>query len=564
MQHDLVIRGGTVVDGSGLGSYRGDVAVDDGVIVEVGRVTGRGTRELDATDAVVAPGFIDGHTHFDAQVFWDHLGTNSCWHGVTTVVMGNCGFTLAPTTPGLDGDLVLRNLEKAEDIPREVLRAGIPEWTWETYGEFRDALTRVPKAINYHGYVGHSAIRTWAMGERAFTEEASEADLEQMKNGLREALRSGALGFSTTRSPEHETADGDPVASRLATWDEVVELVHVLDEFPGSVFQFTQTGTTTLRRGAHSDELERQVHDLAASTSATIMFTVTGFQKDGKDIYEGLELVDSLNRVGRTVGHTPVRNLCTLASFEARMPFDSVPEWAEVRSLPLDEQRSILRDPDRRRSLVAAAYAGTYKQGLITETQRPDDYGELLVVRRADGPNLSVAELCGDSDPVDFIIQLALDSDFKQIFEQQISNRDFSQTYDALRHPATVIGASDAGAHVGQIASAELHTYLLAYWVRERGLFTLEQAVKMCTFDMAHAWGLEDRGLLVPGRAADLVIFDPDTVGPLPPEYVRDLPGGGRRLVQRATGIKNSIVNGVVAFSDGESTGEFAGRVLTR
>lgn len=564
MAHDLVIRGGTVVDGSGLGAFRGDVAVDEGIIVAVGPVLERGREELDATGLVVSPGFIDGHTHFDAQVFWDNLGTNSCWHGVTTVVMGNCGFTLAPTPPGTDGDLVLRNLEKAEDIPRPVLNAGIPAWTWETYGEYREVLAGIPKAINYHGYVGHSAIRSWAMGERAFEEEASPEDLARMQDGLRAALRSGALGFSTTRSPEHETAAGDPVASRNATWEEVVALVGVLDDFPTSIFQFTQTGTTTLRRGGQSDQLRRQIHDLAASSAATLMFTVTGFQKDGKDIYEGLELVDSLNRVGRVVAHTPVRNLCTLASFEARMPFDSVPEWAAVRSRSLDEQRRILSDPEQRQGLIAAAHGGRYKQGLITETQRPDDYGELLVLQRGDRPNPSVADLCGGRDPVDFIIQAALDTDLKQIFEQQISNRDFSQTLDALRHPATVIGASDAGAHVGQIASAELHTYLLAHWVRQRGDFTLEQGVKKCTADMAHAWGLSDRGRVLPGLAADLVVFDPDSIGPLPPEYVCDLPSGGRRLVQRATGIKHSVVNGAVAFTEGESTGQFAGRVLVR
>ncbi len=233
MKYDLTVRGGMIVDGTGIAAYRGDIGIVDGVIVHIGRIgNGESDVDVDASGQVVAPGFIDSHTHYDAQVFWNAQGSNSCWHGVTTVVMGNCGFTLAPNARN-DGDLVIRNLEKSEDIPGEVLRAGIPEFGWETFGEYLATVDRLPKAINYAAYVGHSALRTWAMGERAFQDEATEQDLSRMSEGIREALNAGALGLSTSRTPDHQTLSGDPVSSRLATWDELVQLVGVLDEYPG-------------------------------------------------------------------------------------------------------------------------------------------------------------------------------------------------------------------------------------------------------------------------------------------------------------------------------------------
>src|SRR5204862_3986488 len=223
MPYDLLIKNGTVVDGSGLPRYRGDVAVRHGRIAAIGRIREASREVLDADGHVVAPGFVDGHTHMDAQIFWDPLGTCSCWHGVTTVVMGNCGFTLAPARP--DGrHLVVRNLERAEDISADAMAAGI-EWKWETFPEYLDTVDGLPKGINYAGYIGHSALRTWAMGERAFEEEATEDDLRTMEKQVADAMRAGAVGFTTSRSTDHQTADDRPVASRLASWDEVQRLV---------------------------------------------------------------------------------------------------------------------------------------------------------------------------------------------------------------------------------------------------------------------------------------------------------------------------------------------------
>ena len=228
MQYDLVVRNGTVIDGSGMARYRADVGIKHGKIVRIGRIRDSAKEVIDAEGHVVAPGFVDGHTHMDAQIFWDPLGTCSCWHGITTVVMGNCGFTLAPGREE-DKGLVVRNLERAEDISGAAMEAGI-DWSWETYAEYLDTLERLPKGINYSGYVGHSALRTYAMGERAFTEEATDDELATMRRELRDAIRAGALGFTTSRTPNHMTMDGKPVASRVAPWEEVAARVNEMGE----------------------------------------------------------------------------------------------------------------------------------------------------------------------------------------------------------------------------------------------------------------------------------------------------------------------------------------------
>src|SRR4051795_10035279 len=262
MAYDVVIRNGRVVDGSGFGSYRADVGIADGVIARVGRIRERGTQEIDAEGHVVTPGFIDGHTHLDAQIFWDPHGANSCWHGVTTAVMGNCGFTLAPVRDDARA-LVVRNLERAEDIDPTALAS--LEWSWETFPEYLDAVDRLPKAINYAANVGHCALRTWAMGERAFDEEATPDDLDRMKRQLEVALRAGAIGLTTSRSEHHETSDNRPVASRLASWDEVRSLVSVLSEEGAGIFEGADGGMSA----TDLDERElslRRMRELAAET----------------------------------------------------------------------------------------------------------------------------------------------------------------------------------------------------------------------------------------------------------------------------------------------------------
>ncbi len=561
MTYDLVIRGGTVVDGSGLPRYRGDVAVAGGRIARIGRIIReRGGEEIDARGLVVAPGFIDGHTHMDAQVAWDPLGTCSCWHGVTTVVMGNCGFTLAPCRSE-ERHLVVRNLERAEDIPAEAMQAGI-EWTWETYAQYLDAVARWPKGINYAGYVGHSALRTYAMGERAFSEPATAADLAAMKRELADALAAGAIGFTTSRTRNHETADRQPVASRLASWDEVRELVGVMGDLGEGIFEIA--GEDTGRDPDRARDYLGRLRDLAVDTGVSVtwgMFSTRTAPDLWRPYFDLLE--ETARAGGRMFAQVHSRALSVLLSFETRLPFDRLPEWRELRRRPLDEQRVALRDPEVRRRLVAAAGEAEYARGVGAETRRPD-YEWIFLMEDPTGPHRSVAELARGRglDPAATMIALALERDLRCFFVQPLANENLDHVLEMMRHPRSVVTFSDSGAHVSQIMDSSLQTHVLAYWVRRRQALTLEEGVRMLTLEPASAWGLHDRGLLREGMAADIVVFDPDRVAAEMPEVVNDLPAGARRLRQKAAGFRASIVNGQVVLREGEPTGIFPGRLL--
>jgi N-acyl-D-aspartate/D-glutamate deacylase len=560
MTYDLVIRGGTVIDGSGLPRYRADVGVAAGRIARIGTIRDRGREEVDARDCVVAPGFIDGHTHMDAQVAWDPLGTCSCWHGVTSVVMGNCGFTLAPCRTG-EEHLVVRNLERAEDIPAEAMQAGI-EWSWETYAQYLDAVARWPKGINYAGYVGHSALRTYAMGERAFSEPATAEDLAVMKQELADALAAGAMGFTTSRTRNHETADRKPVASRVAPWDEVQELVRVMGDLGGGIFEIAGEDTgrdPDLRR----DYLGR-LRDLALETGVPVtwgMFSSRLAPDFWRPYFDLLE--ETARGGGRMFAQVHSRALSVLFSFETRLPFDRLPEWRELRRRSLDEQRAALRDPGVRAKLVAAASAGEYGRSVGADARRPD-YDWIFLMEEPTGPHRPLAAIARERglDPVDAMIGLALERDLRCFFVQPLFNENLDDVLEMMRHPRSVVTFSDSGAHVSQIMDSSLQTHVLAYWVRQRQALSLEEGVRMLTLEPATAWGLHDRGLLREGLAADVVVFDPERVAPLMPEVVNDLPAGARRLRQKAAGFAASVVNGQVVLRDGEHTGAFPGRVL--
>ncbi len=554
MSFDLVIRNGTVVDGSGSAPVRADVGVVGTRIAAVGTVDGRGAEEIDAEGHVVTPGFIDGHTHMDAQVMWDTLGSCSCYHGVTTVVMGNCGFTLAPAKPD-ERDLVVRNLERAEDISPDALAAGI-EWTWETFPEYLDAIERMPKGINYAAQIGHSALRTWAMGERAFEQAATEDEIRLMERTLAEAMRAGAVGFTTSRSDQHATPDDQPVASRVATWDEVCRLVAVLADVGAGVFEVARETAAFKPEDPEHEEVLERLRALAVETRVPVTF---GAMTTGS-----LEFVDSIvEGGGRSFGQTHSRGVISVTSFKTRLPFDVLPEWKEMRSRPLDEQRRILSDPDQRERLVRAAREGDYGRAIGAEARRPD-FDLMRVLDRPVPPNPSIAELARAQrkDPVDVIIDLALASDFDQMFTQPLGSGDEDMLCSTMKHPRSVMTFSDAGAHVSQISDCSIQTHLLAHWVRGRQDFTLEEAVRMLTLDPATAWGLAGRGLVREGYVADLAVFDPDTVGPDLPMVTRDLPGGAKRLLQKASGFRACVVGGRPTLRDGVPTGALGGELL--
>ena len=555
---DLVIRNGTIVDGSGDPSTRGDVAVVDGRIAAVGAVDGRGREEIDADGLVVAPGFVDGHTHMDAQVFWDDLGTSSCWHGVTTAVMGNCGFTLAPASAEQSA-LVVRNLERAEDISGAAMAEGIT-WTWSTFREYLDAVDALPKGLNYAASIGHSALRTWVMGERAFSETASPDDLAAMEHELRDALAAGAVGFTTSRSDQHETSDDRPVASRLASWEEVQRLVALMGRESNGIFQLTSEAAGNSPDLAVRREYHERLVDLAVDTQVPIVFGLFAMANGTNTLPL---MAETAERGGRMYGLSHCRGVAVVMSFRTRLPFDNLPAWKALRAETLDAQRARLRDPEVRARLVHEAHHGDYGRAIGAEARKPD-FDVMTVLRSPYLPNPTVAQVAADRgvDPVECMIDLALETDFTQFFVQTLTPQPEDQLLEVLRSPYSAMTFSDAGAHVSQILDCSIQTHLLAYFVRERGLLSIEEAIPMITRKPAQVWRLRDRGLLREGYAADITIFDLDRVAPDMPEVADDLPGGAKRLVQTAQGYVATIVNGDVLTRDGTATDARPGRLL--
>ena len=563
---DLLIRGGTIVDGSGSARYRGDVGIKDGRVVEIGRIRSAAERTLDADGLIVAPGFIDGHTHMDAQVAWDRIGSCSCWHGVTTVIMGNCGFALAPCPPA-EREWFARCLTAVEDIPTEAMMAGI-DWTWETFPEYLANVERLPKAINYGAYIGHSALRMYIMGKRALSERATEDDLTRMAAAVQEAIRAGAMGFSSSRATTHVTPDNTPVASRIADWTELDRLVGAMAELNAGVFQ---VGPDVSGGEAQRRFLAR-LKQLALETGRPVMFgTIASRQGDAPNPWTyQLEYLDECAAAGaRMWGQTTTRSINAIFSLKSYLPFDVLPAWRELRRLPLAEQKRRLGDPGMRRQLIAEE-AGMKPRdnvfqggGAATTDPRKPDYTNLYAMKDVNWDDPTVAQLSAQQGkhPVDVMLDLALAND-NQVFVQPLVNEDPAHVLGMLRHGRTLATFSDSGAHVCQEMGSSLQTHLLSYWVRARQAFTLEEAVRKLTFDNASAWDLNDRGLLRTGYRADVVVFDEQRVRPAMPTVETDLPGGARRLVQKAEGIAATVVNGQVTLENGEPTGRTPGALL--
>ena len=561
MALDLLIKNGTVVDGSGGARYRADVGVRDGRIVSIGRAVETANRTVDADGLVVAPGFVDGHTHMDAQVFWDPLGSCSCYHGVTTAVMGNCGFTLAPCKAE-DADLVFRNLERAEDLSRDAMLAGI-RWNWETFPQFLDTVEALPKGINYAGYIGHSALRTYVMGERAFSEAAGDDDLKRMCHLVQEAIGAGAIGFSTSRTFNHITADDRPVASRVAEWDEVRAIVNAMGATGKGIFELA--GEAPGRDPERIREYFGRLRDLAVESGVTQtwgMFSTRLAPELWRPYFDLLD--DTAAAGGRMYAQVHSRALNVLLSFEAHTPFDKWDVWKDIRSLPLDEQKTKLRDPAIKAKLIEVASREYTGPRVVGAEARPPQWEWVYPMFDMSHDQPSMAELAAQRGvhPVELMIDLSLQYDFKIYFRQPIANEDQSHVLEMMQHPRSLVTFSDSGAHVAQIMDSSLQTHLLSYWVREKQAFTLEQAVRRITYDTATVWGLHDRGLIREGMAADLVVFDPATIGPRLPEVVHDLPAGAKRLKQTANGIRHTIVNGQILLTDNEPTGANPGRLL--
>ena len=560
MAYDLVIKGGDVVDGSGGSRFPADVGVKDGKIAKIGRINERADQTIDADGQVVSPGFVDGHTHMDAQVFWDPMGSCSCYHGVTTVLMGNCGFTLAPCAAD-DADFVFRNLERAEDLSRDAMRAGI-DWRWETFPEYLDVLDQLPKGINYGGYIGHSALRTYVMGERAFSEQATPDELKQMSLAVQEAVRAGAIGFSTSRTYNHLTSDDRPVASRIADWSEVSTIVNAMGETGAGVFEIASEapGRSPRRQAEYFGRLK----DLAVESGCPITFGMPSI-RIAPDLWPAFyDLGDEVAAAGgRLFVQAHSRSISTLLSFKSHTPFDEWDAWRDVRSKPLDEQKALLRDPAVKARLVEVASRDYDGPQVVGAEARPPEWDWVYLFNDI-GDEQLMSEVAAERGvhPVEAMIDIALERDFDVFFRQPLANEDQEAVLKMMKHPRSVVTFSDSGAHVAQIMDSSLQTHLLSYWVREREAFTLEKAVRLITHDTATAWGLYDRGMVREGMNADLNVFDPQTIHQNMPELVNDLPAGAQRLKQTSRGISHTIVNGTVLLKDNQPTGDLPGQLV--
>jgi N-acyl-D-aspartate/D-glutamate deacylase len=557
MAYDVVIKNGTVVDGTGRERYCADVAIRGDRIAEIGKVTDPARRTIDAEGHLVTPGFVDIHTHLDAQIFWDPIASSSCWHGITSVVMGNCGVTFAPCR-SQDREYLAHLMESVEDIPAATILAGMP-WRWETYGEYLKALDSVPKGVNDGGLVGHCAVRYWAMGPESLENgPASSQQIARMHDIVAEAIAEGALGFSTSRTILHRTPEDRPVPGTFADRDEIMGIARALGELKRGLFE-AAPGIDSGR----PEDVKREVDwmtEVSLATGRPVTFGLAQSRTHPNVFSSMLEQISgSATKGAQIFAQSTTRGIGVLFGFVNRTPFDRAPSWRALRSLPLDAKVAKLRDPEYRAVMVREAL----------DDPPPVDFGQIFLLpegearydHRAEESLAAHAERLGVSAPEAFI-GLAVARDGKAVFNYPFLNPSFDAVQTMLDHPRVVIGLGDSGAHVGQIMDASLPTYFLKYWVKERGHFTLEQAIRKLTLDTAQLFGIRDRGVIRRGAYADLNVIDFDQLRLPPPVFVQDLPAGGSRYVQKSVGYKHTLVNGRV-FMDGlDHTGVFAGQVL--
>jgi N-acyl-D-amino-acid deacylase len=560
--YDLMIRNAEICDGTGAPRRCGDVAVQSGRIAAVGQLNAHATRIIEADGRVLAPGFIDLHTHYDCQVSWDRALTPSCWHGVTTVVMGNCGFTIAPCRPA-DRELLMRMLLYVEGMPTEALRAGI-RWEWESFPEYLDAVERWRPAINVAAFIGHSAVRYYVMGAAAAERAATAEELARMQEVVREALRAGACGFSTSESPTHFFGDGTPVPSRVAQRDELRALASVLREFGRGIIEVAPLHVI----GSSDAKAEDQQFyaEVAAANGRPVTWAPllhNPFDPAGSDRL--IEEAGAAQQRGiAVVPQVGCRPLELRVSFGASsIATENNPFWRTILHKPEAERRALFASPQFRDDLRAMSPAGSWVAALGPSWDQIFLRLSPVAAHAAwiDAPLSAIAPARG-GDPVDALLDLSLESGFVCQFGIPIMNTDETAVARLIRNPAGILALSDAGAHVDTLSDQGFTSYLLAHWVRELQVLSLEEAVRLITSAPARLYGLSGRGEIRPGFAADLVLFDPDTVNLQRTEQVTDLPGGAARLIQRAVGVEYVIVNGEVLMDRGAQTDAQSGAVL--
>ena len=538
MAFDLVVRGGTIVDGTGRPGVRGDVGIRGGQIAALGEVKGRAAQTVDAGGLVVAPGFVDVHTHYDAQVMWDRMLTISPWHGVTTVVMGNCGFGVAPTRPDHRG-LIMRTLEKVEGMSLAALEAGLgTAWPFETFPEYLDAVERRGTALNVAVLLGHTPLRLYVMGEDATERPATPDEIARMRAIVREAIDAGAIGFATSKASTHIGYAGKPVPSRAAAFAEVEALAGALGEAGRGILQ------ATVGRELFFKEFET----LARATGRPVTWTalLAGMMGPGSH-RELLEKSRALVKQGLQV--VP-QVTCRTLNFEFQLKepfiFESMSVFKPISVADHAGKVRLYGDPDFRRAFKesfdrpkkGAVFAGLSWARTWISWYPPDPSLEERLV----------SEVAAERgvDPTDLVLDMALATNLDARFRMAVFNHDEAEVIELLTEPDTVLGLSDAGAHASQLCDACFSTYLLSRWVREKQAIALPETIRMLTSRPAEVFGITDRGRLATGLAADVVVFDPATVGASKLRRVHDLPAGADRLVADASGIEAVIVNGTI------------------
>ena len=571
---DLVVRGGTVVDGTGREPFVADVAIQDGKVVEVGSVSERGREEIDATGKIVTPGFVDIHTHYDGQATWDGLLTPTAWHGVTTLVMGNCGVGFAPVAPGKQ-EFLIGLMEGVEDIPGTALHEGI-DWQWETFPEYLDALEKRHFAMDVGTQVPHGAVRAYVMGERgAKNEPATAKDIEEQARVVKEAIQAGALGFSMSRTIVHRAVDGEVVPGTHGAEDEIFGIARVLGELGEGIVELAPAGIQGEDMSAPDKEID-WMRRLSAEIHRPISFALVQHDVAPRDWKRLLDLCDE---AGEKDGadlrpQVSARPNTLLIGHQSFHPFSFRPTYMAMKDLPLEEKVEQLRKPEVRAQILGeeSFYAIPQMKVVVQMIENGID----KIFRLGDPPNyeptpeesLEAIAASQGRDPFDLLYDWLLEMDGKQLLMLTLlnySDYDLESVRVMLEHPRTAFGLGDGGAHCGAICDASMTTSLLSHWVkgRTRGpKIPIEKAVKKMTADTAALYGLNDRGQLVPGKKGDLNVIDLDRLENALPEIAYDLPAGAARFIQRARGYEVTVVSGEVTFREGQHTGALPGRLV--
>jgi len=558
MAYDLVIRNGTIVDGSGKPRFHGDVAIEGSKVAETGKVSASAKRTIDASDLVVAPGFLDPHTHYDAQVFWDPMFSCSSWHGVTSVVTGNCGFTLAPCKPE-DRPYLTHMLAVVEDMPLPALQAGLP-WEWDDYSSFIDAIDRRPKAINMGCYIGHSAVRRNVMGEDC-RRTATPDEVARIQQVVAAGLKAGALGFSSSRIHVHVDGEGKSVPSAFADMNELTAVARAMRQVNRGVMEFTAKLVLHPRGNEDVGDLPELV-SLAKESQRPLTFVsvryMPRYPERSLHILSETAKVAAANSV-RLYPQMGCRRFGMYLNWNKLMPpFAHHPAWRKVMFLRGSERIAALSDPATRAEMRSELAADTAFNGwnymLVKEAKRPEH-------KSLEGQSIAAIAASLGKDPLETYLDLCVGEDCAIDFDYLMFDTEDGVLGKMLKDP-NVLLETDAGAHLATLCNADFPSYLLSHWVRETSVLSIEEAVARITSHPAEVFGLSDRGNLKPGYGADIVIFDPQRVGTGRSSLVRDLPAQQARLIRESEGIHTVIVNGSPILEGGQPTGEMPGQVL--